>query len=247
DHAARAVAAAREIVEFAEQASDDGLGGPVRAGCGISSGEMVLGIVGSDARSELTVMGDAVNVASRLCAQAAPGQVLVTEATAEALERDGCISVGWSLLKHHRQPVATYSATPPPQVTTSMLLSASSSSPEAFSEFVESAFGAISTHIDGSPWVLLADAAGRYIDASPAALSALGYSAAELREMSVADVTVADAEWTAAEWDRYRTHGQWEGEVGVRRKDGTTQRVTAHARVIQVADGTVHASLLTPA
>ena len=48
---------------------------------GINTGPVVVGIVGTDAASEYTAMGDAVNVAARMQAHAPPGSVLVTEAT----------------------------------------------------------------------------------------------------------------------------------------------------------------------
>ncbi|MEM7336155.1 MAG: adenylate/guanylate cyclase domain-containing protein [Chloroflexota bacterium] len=69
DHALRAVQAAwrmnRALAEFnAEQLS---LGLPsLTIGIGISSGEMIAGNIGGEARLEYTVIGDPVNVASRL-------------------------------------------------------------------------------------------------------------------------------------------------------------------------------------
>jgi len=69
DHALRAVQAAwqmnRALAEFnAEQAA---LGLPLLTiGVGISSGEMVAGNIGGQARMEYTVIGDPVNLASRL-------------------------------------------------------------------------------------------------------------------------------------------------------------------------------------
>jgi adenylate cyclase len=83
DQAYRAALAALEIQsgveEFNRKRLEDGKD-PIMVGIGINRGDVVAGSVGSTARMEYTVVGDAVNVASRLTAAAKAGEILISRA-----------------------------------------------------------------------------------------------------------------------------------------------------------------------
>lgn len=58
--------------------------GRISVGIGLHTGEATVGYIGSDMRSEYTAIGDTVNLASRLESNAQGGQILMSDATAEA-------------------------------------------------------------------------------------------------------------------------------------------------------------------
>ncbi len=58
--------------------------GSIAMGIGLHTGEATVGYIGSDKRSEYTAIGDTVNLASRLESNAQGGQILMSEATAQA-------------------------------------------------------------------------------------------------------------------------------------------------------------------
>jgi len=53
----------------------------LRVGVGVNTGIVTAGNIGSPKRIDYTVIGDAVNVSSRLCSNAVAGQVLISEST----------------------------------------------------------------------------------------------------------------------------------------------------------------------
>jgi class 3 adenylate cyclase len=88
DHMSRAMAAAIGIVganEALNRRNAGEWGFRLDVGVGIASGPVVIGAVGSVHRSELGVLGDAVNVAARLVMHAGPGEVLMTGAVYRAV------------------------------------------------------------------------------------------------------------------------------------------------------------------
>jgi adenylate cyclase len=54
---------------------------PFTVGIGVSLGEVVAGTVGTEERMEYTVIGDSVNLAARLQAEAKPGSILISRRT----------------------------------------------------------------------------------------------------------------------------------------------------------------------
>ena len=82
DDADRAIRAAVAMQRALERLNDGWRheGRPtIEVGIGINVGEVFAGNIGSERRLEYTVIGDAVNIAARFCAEAHPGEILISD------------------------------------------------------------------------------------------------------------------------------------------------------------------------
>jgi adenylate cyclase len=127
DHAVRAIRAAVEMRERLEEFNAERKEGPtLRIRIGINSGNAVAGEIGSINKKEYTVLGDTVNIASRLESSVAqPMTIVVGENTYLAAKDEfECRSLGRVTLKGKKNVVEAFevvaslrtaAATPPPR------------------------------------------------------------------------------------------------------------------------------------
>ena len=115
-HADDAVMAGRamqkRLDELNQQLVDRGEA-PMQIGIGINTGPAIVGSIGSPDRLEFTVIGSAVNVASRIEAltKTVGAPFLVTEATANALhQRDGLRDCGPQAVRGMPEPMRVFAA-----------------------------------------------------------------------------------------------------------------------------------------
>jgi adenylate cyclase len=111
DHAARAIEAALQMQEALAvlNTAREGVP-PIQMRIGVNSGSVVVGDIGSPQRKDYTVIGDVVNIASRLESEVAkPGQVIIGEATwAAARHAFRCEPLDEVQLKGRRTNVKPY-------------------------------------------------------------------------------------------------------------------------------------------
>jgi adenylate cyclase len=84
DHARRAVNAALAVQRETGRIAAEHPGWP-RFRAGVNTGEALVGLLGAESGRSYTVIGDTVNLASRLEGQAPAGRVVIGEATLRVL------------------------------------------------------------------------------------------------------------------------------------------------------------------
>jgi len=85
------------------------LGHDIGFGIGIAHGFATLGTIGFEGRFDYAAIGTVSNVASRLCDEAKPGQILISPRVLMAVEKDIVVEpVGDFALKGIRRPLAAY-------------------------------------------------------------------------------------------------------------------------------------------
>jgi len=116
DHAQRALKLARRIrdrgMEITARWSDHDL--RLGVGVGMASGFVTVGVIGAASRLEYTAVGPAVNLASRLCSEAAHGEILIDARSIELLGEEAQrhhLRPGEALkLKGFQEPVQSYTS-----------------------------------------------------------------------------------------------------------------------------------------
>jgi len=116
DHAERALRMGLEMLERMRAMEDHWFrryDESFKIGIGITTGWVTVGDIGSPARSDYTVLGNQVNLASRLADKAEPGQILVSERTMMAVDHlvDGRL-VDQISLKGISRPIKIYEIEP---------------------------------------------------------------------------------------------------------------------------------------
>jgi class 3 adenylate cyclase/DNA-binding NarL/FixJ family response regulator len=112
DHAARALRCAIAMQRRQAELNADGWsveGLPTMGvGIGVNTGSVIAGTIGGAGRLEYTVVGDAVNVASRLQSEAEGGEIVAAASTVAAAPEIGCESIGPRLVKGREEPVEVF-------------------------------------------------------------------------------------------------------------------------------------------
>ena len=114
DHAFHAISCAllmQKLIEYENSQREAAGQHPVRFRVGINTGSMLAGNMGSHERMEYTVVGDTVNLASRLCGITNSGQIVISREMYARDDVTGRVLAGeyQSIrLRGISQPVSTY-------------------------------------------------------------------------------------------------------------------------------------------
>jgi adenylate cyclase len=85
------------------------LGHDLGFGIGIAHGFATLGTIGFEGRRDYAAIGTVSNVASRLCDEAKPGQILISPRVRQAVEKAVMVeAIGEFTLKGIRRPMPAY-------------------------------------------------------------------------------------------------------------------------------------------
>ena len=111
DHTERAVRLALDMRDKVEELAKQWgrKGHALGFGIGIASGYATLGQIGFEHRREYSAIGSVINLASRLCDEARPGQIVISQRTFGSVESSVEVShVGDLSLKGFNRPIAAY-------------------------------------------------------------------------------------------------------------------------------------------
>jgi len=104
-----AIAMRDRMHDLADIWRDSGIEKPLQVRMGIHTGYCTVGNFGSEVRMDYTIIGGAVNTASRLESQAAPGEILISyETYAHVKDQIFCEERGKIEVKGIAYPIATY-------------------------------------------------------------------------------------------------------------------------------------------
>lgn len=112
DHAERALRCAVAMQARQAELNAEGWGVDdlprLDVGIGVNTGQVIAGTVGGGGRLEYTVVGDAVNIASRLQSEADGGEVVASASTVTSAPSIACESVGERYVKGREEPVEVF-------------------------------------------------------------------------------------------------------------------------------------------
>ena len=111
DHSERAVRMALDMRESVDELAEEWRrkGHVLGFGIGIAAGYATLGQIGFEHRREYTAIGSVTNLASRLCDEARPGQIVINQRVFGSIEASvEAAHIGDLSLKGFNRPIPAY-------------------------------------------------------------------------------------------------------------------------------------------